>query len=130
MGANPAAGKEQGVAFAYGMNGALIIAFPDLGDIQRDVDLSGTNLPAGCQKVLLLIEMEQAFGGGFNREYVFGAGALTGPAPHAFFFVHNGEPVRSYFQCVKQTGLYTVPVTEAPLVTLTFSLIQHHLCPA
>ena len=53
MGANPAAAEEQGVAFANGMNRAFVIAFPNLGNIQRDIDLGRTNLSAGRQAVVL-----------------------------------------------------------------------------
>ena len=126
----PPAGKKQRIPLANGMDGPLVIAFSDLSDIKRNVDFSRAGLPAWGQAFVKFVEVEQAFGHGFDFQNAFGAGSFASAASHAFFLIHNRITFRTQFDGIKKAGLYTVTMTEAADFTLALAVVKQDLCAA
>ena len=113
MWADAAAGQQQRIAFANRMHGAFIVAFFDLADIARNIDLGRAGLLAGCQGIVFLVEMQQAFRHGADTYNILGAGFFTGPAPHTHGFIHDREAVWSHMYGVEAAGRDAVALAEA-----------------
>ena len=114
MGTDPAAGKQQWIAFTNGINGAGIVAGLDLCNILRDIDFSRTGLGTGGQGFIGLVETQQSLGHGPDVDNVFGAGLSTGAATHAFALVHHRIAVGAHMNGVKIARTDTVPQSQAP----------------
>jgi hypothetical protein len=95
MRAHTAAGKEEGIPFTDGMDGALVITFTDLCDVERDVDLCRAGLPARCKTLIVLIKVEESFGRAHYFYYSLGACAFAGTAAYTHLAVHHWVAVRS-----------------------------------
>ena len=121
--ADPAAGKQQGIALPDGMNCAGVVAFSDLRYVFRYIDLSRAGLGAGRQGIVFLVEMEQTLGHGSHGEDVFGAGLLTGTTPDAFDFINDRKAVRTDLYGVENACLYTVTQAQAAHLANPFAAV-------
>jgi hypothetical protein len=83
MGADPAAGEQQGIAFPDGADGTGIIAFADLIDVLGNIDLGRAGLLARRQRIVQLIEVQQSLAHGPHGQNALGAGPFTSAAPDA-----------------------------------------------
>jgi len=108
MGAHPAADKQQGIAFPYGVDGILVGPGADMRNVLGNVYLGGACLSARRQRIVFFVEVEQAIGHGSNGQNVFGAGRFACAASHAFFIVYNGESIGPQFDRIEITRSDTI----------------------
>ncbi len=112
VGADPAAGQEQGVSFPNGMNRPFVIPFPDLGDVFRYIDFRRAGLLTWREGVLGLVEFEEPLAHGPDGEDLFRAGLFTGAATHALCLIDFRVTVLSHMDGVKTACVDAVSKTE------------------
>ena len=113
MRADATAGEQKGVALTNGVYRAFIVAFFDLANVARNIDLGRACLLAGCQRIVFLVKMEQALRHGADPDNILGTGLFAGAAPHALGLIHDRETVWSHMNSIEFTRRDAVALTQA-----------------
>ena len=92
-----------------------------------NIDFSRAGLLTGCNSVVVIVEVKQSLGHGFNFHNVFGADLFACTASDTFDFVDDRITIRSDYKCIKSACLDTI--TKAQTANRAFVLSPWPIVP-